>query len=733
MSALSVNPPFPIFFDIDGQPLDAGYIYLGVANQDTEANPIQAYWDAALTVAATQPIRTRGGFPVNAGVPARVYVNSDFSIVVKNRNGFQVFSSPTCTDRFNDAVVQVDSSDVTFLQAGTGAVTRTAQAKMRDVVSVKDFGAVGDGVVDDTAAIQAAIDAMPNGSALSFVGNATYKVTAPIVVPPNLTGCVFLGNGATIRAYHNGDGLVMIATNQNFSRHKVYDLTIKGPNVSYPNNPGELAGTSTGAALKMGYDDTSNTVAGYLTSFYNCTFTNFNKGVYLQATILVNFYGGYISFNQYGVYVDGGQTNANTFYGVGIRENRVFGVYSSGRTGGSLSNATHNVFHSCEIETNIPYDASAGGYPATFNAALGHGIKLWNSYDWIFDSCYLENHNYSVLLDGSADDNRFKSCRFDGGGVGGVRPGSVVIGGANCNNNVFIDCKMVDYVGYAAGTLQILSSTSQYNQLIDCIGFSFNSANLLAWPHIENHRKAQGNAGNGQQFGALVVPPQGLINNPISGTDPGQINGIGTASATLNAFGVGEALLGNQITGATTITSISNMRPGQLLVVSNYQIAYPVTIQSSTDGTSGIVLVDRQNAVLSAYGDSITFYCIAIGRVIEVGRSLANSVLTVSWTPSFVRSGGSTPAQTSTGRYTKIGNRVDFWFECTFSSGPLTDSYYSTDFPFQHYDTSAIVGSAMDATSKALYAVEAVTVSRLRAHVTSSVTTFSGSGTLLIA
>jgi hypothetical protein len=93
MSALEVTPPFPVFSDIDGQPLENGYIWIGTANLNPQTNPINVYWDAALTISATQPIRTLGGYPSNSGTPARFYVNADYSIRVMNRNGSTIYSS----------------------------------------------------------------------------------------------------------------------------------------------------------------------------------------------------------------------------------------------------------------------------------------------------------------------------------------------------------------------------------------------------------------------------------------------------------------------------------------------------------------------------------------------------------------------------------------------------------------------------------------------------------------
>lgn len=64
-----------------------------------------------------------------------------------------------------------------FQQAGTGAVLRSAQDKMREFISVKDFGAVGDGVTDDTASIQAAIDSIAASSGGFLCFDGIYRLT----------------------------------------------------------------------------------------------------------------------------------------------------------------------------------------------------------------------------------------------------------------------------------------------------------------------------------------------------------------------------------------------------------------------------------------------------------------------------------------------------------------------------------------------------------------------------
>ena len=93
MSALSVEPPFPAFADADGQPLDDGYILIGTVNLNPITNPIAVFFDSALTIAAVQPIRTSGGYPVYQGTPARIYTASDYSIQVQNKNGTVVYTS----------------------------------------------------------------------------------------------------------------------------------------------------------------------------------------------------------------------------------------------------------------------------------------------------------------------------------------------------------------------------------------------------------------------------------------------------------------------------------------------------------------------------------------------------------------------------------------------------------------------------------------------------------------
>jgi len=181
MSALSIQPTFPIFTETNGLPLENGYIWIGAANLDPQGNQINVYWDAALTIPAAQPIRTLNGYPSRSGTPARLYVDSDYSIRVQDGKGSLVYSAPAATERLSDVVLTgLNAADVQYDPAGTGAVATTVQAKLRETVSVKDFGAVGDGVADDTVAIQAAIDSLAATGGVVHFPAGEYRIARNI-------------------------------------------------------------------------------------------------------------------------------------------------------------------------------------------------------------------------------------------------------------------------------------------------------------------------------------------------------------------------------------------------------------------------------------------------------------------------------------------------------------------------------------------------------------------------
>jgi hypothetical protein len=88
-----VTSPFLVFYDRTGQPLDAGYIYIGTAGINPEVSPITVYWDTSLTTSAAQPIRTLAGYPSRDGSPGTLIINqASYSIVVRDKNGTLVFS-----------------------------------------------------------------------------------------------------------------------------------------------------------------------------------------------------------------------------------------------------------------------------------------------------------------------------------------------------------------------------------------------------------------------------------------------------------------------------------------------------------------------------------------------------------------------------------------------------------------------------------------------------------------
>jgi hypothetical protein len=168
------------FFDNNGAPLTGGKLYTYAAGTTT---PQATYTTNSGSTAHANPIILDSAGRVPSG-EIWLTVGTTYKFVLKDSSDVLIGTYDNISSSVN-----TDASLVSYTPAGTGAVTTTVQAKLRQTVSVKDFGAIGDGTTDDTTAIQAALTTgysvcLPQG---------TYAISTTLRL--NSDGQIFYGDG----------------------------------------------------------------------------------------------------------------------------------------------------------------------------------------------------------------------------------------------------------------------------------------------------------------------------------------------------------------------------------------------------------------------------------------------------------------------------------------------------------------------------------------------------------
>ena len=101
---------------------------------------------------------------------------------------------------------------------GTAQYSRTVQAKFKDIISVKDFGAIGNGVNDDTVAIQTALN---QTSRRVFFPAGQYKITSTLTIYQD---AILEGDGGSGEL--GSSNITVIQVTGDFDAFKLYAPTI---------------------------------------------------------------------------------------------------------------------------------------------------------------------------------------------------------------------------------------------------------------------------------------------------------------------------------------------------------------------------------------------------------------------------------------------------------------------------------------------------------------------------
>ena len=198
----SLTPsPFMQFMDANGEPLVAGKLYTYASGTTT---PLATYTDATGTVSNTNPVilDTTGSAAVWLGTSLYTFVlKTSTDTLVWTADGLNAPQASTlaalaaaggaalvgATATLTNPGVTVQAqltnlggvdggTYVSYKQDSIFSVTTDVSTKLNEWISVKDFGAVGNGSTNDTAAFNAAFSAATGGICV-VPGVNTYKLT----------------------------------------------------------------------------------------------------------------------------------------------------------------------------------------------------------------------------------------------------------------------------------------------------------------------------------------------------------------------------------------------------------------------------------------------------------------------------------------------------------------------------------------------------------------------------
>ena len=320
-----------------------------------------------------------------------------------------------------DHVHPTDTSLTVFTPSGTGAVPTTVQAKLRESVSVKDFGAVGDGVTDDTAAIQSAINAAIATKKTLLLNSGIYKITSSLSVSGNLW---VIGEGrdcSVIESFASGSVIVCAAWGGKITGISVYVNSALGNGIEVGTNSRNCAIEDVYVQLRNAYMSTStgagiflNAIVGFSggITIHTSYVLGFKYGISMVGPMpisantwtTVSMYNVWVAGNSAGIlagsagiYMNGGTNGIGTImlggtietFAVGIRvDNGSFGgIFETDMEGNTVPYVLGNAFNGRVV--------SAFALPARDQALNGSGGVSWYKSELPASGIYTEERYYS--------------------------------------------------------------------------------------------------------------------------------------------------------------------------------------------------------------------------------------------------------------------------------------------------------------------------------------------------